>query len=110
MKVTTRNNLLRKLSNSKWGTNASTIRTIALALSYSVAEYAAPVWARSPHAQKLYTELNTACRAVTGCLKPINVEDLYLLAGIGPPDIRKDVWARMEKTKPMMDNTLQREG
>ena len=38
MKVTTRNNLLRKLSNSKWGANASTIRTTALALCYSVAE------------------------------------------------------------------------
>ena len=43
MKVATRNNLLRKLSNSKWGTNAGTFRTTALALSYSVAEYAAPI-------------------------------------------------------------------
>ena len=43
MKVGTRNNRLRKLSNSKWGTNASTIRPTALALCYSVAEYAAPV-------------------------------------------------------------------
>ena len=51
MKVATRNNLLRKLSNSKWGANASTIRTTALALCYSVAEYAAPVWARSSHAR-----------------------------------------------------------
>ena len=32
MKMATRNNLLKKLSNSKWGCNASTIRT-ALALS-----------------------------------------------------------------------------
>ena len=99
MKVATSNNLLRKLSNSKWEANAGTIRTTALALSYSVTEYAAPVWARSPHAQKLNTELNSACRAVTGCLKPTNVKDLYLLAGIVPPDIRRDVCARMEKTK-----------
>ena len=99
MKVATHNNLLRKLSNSKWGANANTIRTTALALSYSVAEYAAPVWARSPHAQKLNTELNSACRAITGCPKPTNVEDMHLLAGIAPPDIRRDVCARMEKTK-----------
>ena len=99
MKVATRNNLLRKLSNSKWGANASTITTTALALCYSVAEYAAPVWARSSHAQKLNTELNIACRSITGCLKPTNVEDLYLLAGIAPPDIRRDVCARVEKTK-----------
>ena len=99
MKVATRNNLLRKLSNSKWGANASTIRTTALALCYSVAEYAVPVWARSSHAQKLNPGLNSACIAVTGCLKPTNVEDLYLLAGIVPPDIRRDVCARVEKTK-----------
>ena len=50
MKMATRNNLIRKLSSSKWGTKASTIRTTALALSYSVAEYAVPVWTRSAHA------------------------------------------------------------
>ena len=99
MKVATRNHLLRKLSNSKWGANANTIRTSALALSYSMAEYAAPVWARLPHAQILNTELNSACRAVTGCLKPTNLEDLYLLAVIAPPDIRRDVCARMENTR-----------
>ena len=99
MKVATRKNLLRKLSNSKWGANSGTIKRTALALSYSVAEYASPVWARSHHAQKLNTELNSACRAVTGCLKPTNVEDLYLLAGIAPPNIRRDVCARVEKTK-----------
>ena len=53
MKVATRNNLLRKLSNLKYEANASTIRTTALALCYSMAEYAAPVCARSSHAQKL---------------------------------------------------------
>ena len=99
MKVDTRSNLLKKLSNSKWGENASTIRTTALALCYSVAEYAAPVWARSSHALKLKPELNSVGRAVTGCLKPTNVKDLYLLAGIAPPDIRRDVCARVEKTK-----------
>ena len=99
MKMATLNNLLRKLSNSKWGANANTIRATALVLSYSMTEYAAPVWARSPHAQKMNTELNSACKAITGCLKLTNVEDLYLLAVIAPPDIRRDVCAIMEKTK-----------
>ena len=99
MKVATHNNLLRKLSNSKWGENTDTIRTTSLALSFSVTEYTTPVWARSPYAQMLNTELNSACRAVTEYLKPTNVKDLYLLAGIAPPDIRRDVYARMEKTK-----------
>ena len=97
--MATRNNLLRKLSNSKWGANASTIRTTALALCYSVAEYAAPVWARSSHAQKLNPELNSACSALTGCLKPTNVEDMYFLAGIPPLDIQKDIYTRMKTTK-----------
>ena len=67
MKVATRNNLLKKLANSRWGTNARTIRTIALALCYSTAEYAAPVWERSAHAHLLNPELNQACRAITLC-------------------------------------------
>ena len=53
MKMTTRNNLLLKLANSRCGTSVSTIRNTALALCYSVAEYAAPVWARSHHAHVL---------------------------------------------------------
>ena len=99
MKVVTRNNLLRKLANSKWGTSAGIIRTTAIAVCYSIAEYAAPVWAISHHAHVLDSELNTACREMTSCLKPTNVEDLYLLAGIAPPDIRRDVCARVEKKK-----------
>ena len=99
MKVATRNNLLIKLATSKWGANPSTIRTTALALSYSTAEYAAPVWARSAHANNLNPELNQACRSVTGCLKHTNVEDLYFLSGISPPAIRRDVCARVERQK-----------
>ena len=86
MKVATRNNLLKKLANSRWGTNARTIRTTALALCYSTAEYAAPVWERSAYAHLLNPELNQACRAITGCLKLTNVDNLYLLAGIAPPE------------------------
>ena len=59
-----------------------------------------PVWARSPHASKLDPELNDSCRPITGCLRPSNVEELYLLAGIAPPDIRRDVCATVEKKKP----------
>ena len=90
MEVATRNNLLKKLGNSRWGTNARTIITTALALCYSIAEYAAPVWERSAYAHLLNPELNQACRAITGCLKPTNVENLYLLAGIPPPPLKSE--------------------
>ena len=99
MKVATRNNLLKKLGNYRCGTNARTIRTTALALCYSTAEYAAPVSERSAHAHLLNQELNQACRAITGCLKPTNVENLYFFAGITPPEIRRSVCARVERTK-----------
>ena len=105
MKVATRNNLLKKLGNSKWGTNASTIRTTALALCYSIVEYNAPVWARSSHADILDLELNNVCRAITGCLKPNDEEDQYLLVGIAHPYIRRDVFARIETTKQMEQET-----
>ena len=50
MKVATRNNLLTKnLQLLRRGANPSTIRMTVLALSYSMAEYAATVvWAISP--------------------------------------------------------------
>ena len=105
MKVTTRNNLLKKLAHSRWGTNARTIRTTALALCYSTVEYAAPVSERSAHAHLLNPELNQACRAITGCPKPTNVENLYLLAGITPPEIRRRVCARVEITKQVETET-----
>ena len=105
MKLATRNNLLKKLANSRWGTNARTIRTTALALCYSTAEYAAPVWERSAYAHILNPELNQACRAITGCLRPTNVENLYLLAGIAPPEIRRSVCARVERTKQVERET-----
>ena len=48
---------------------------------------------------KLDPELNGAYRSITGCLRPTNVEELYLLAGIAPPDIRRDVCAGLENKK-----------
>ena len=68
-------------------------------MSYSAAEYACPVRARSPHASKLDPELNDACRSITGCLRPTNVEKLYLFSGIVQPDIKRVVCARVEKKK-----------
>jgi len=46
-KTNARNNLIRKLTGTSWGADPNAVRTSALALCYSTAEYAAPVWARS---------------------------------------------------------------
>ena len=98
-KVATHTNLLRKLSNWKLGVNTSTIRTTALALRYSMSKYAALVWGRWPLAHKLNTELNSACKAVIGCRKATDLENMYLLRRIAQPYIMRGVCARMENTK-----------
>ena len=41
-KTGARNSILKKLANTNWGTDARTIRTTALALCFSSAEYASP--------------------------------------------------------------------
>ena len=102
-KVNTRNNILRKLTNSKWGCTPHTLRTSTLALYYTAAEYACPVWSRSVHASKLDPALNNACRTITGCLKPTNTSNLHLLAGIAPPEIRREPASREERLRQSTD-------
>ena len=67
MKLSTRNDLLKKLANSKWGTNASIIRPIVLALCNSVTDYAASAWTRSARVHMVDPEMNNSCRTNTGC-------------------------------------------
>ena len=102
-KVGTRNNIIRKLSTSKWGATPTTLRSSALALCYSAAEYACPVWERSTHTKKLDATLNETCRMITRCLKPTNTNSLPVLAGIAPSDIRRAVASRTERTRQATD-------
>ena len=81
----------------------STLRATALALCYSVAEYACPVWERSSHAKKVDASLNDSCRCITGCLRPTNVDSLYVLAGIAPPGVRRSVASRTERRRQADD-------
>jgi len=101
--VAARNNLLRKLSGTTWGADPITVRTAALALCYSCGEYAAPVWSRSTHAKKVDVPLNDACRIVTGCLRATPLNKIYLLAGIAPPSVRRDVSADVERLRQESD-------
>ena len=102
-KVGTRNNIIRKLRTSKWGATPTILRSSALALCYSAAEYACPVWERSTHAKKLDATLNETCRMITGCLKPTNTNSLPVLAGIAPSYIRRAVASRTERTRQATD-------
>ena len=82
--MNTRNNLLRKLTNSRWGSHPATVRTTALALCFSTAEFACSSWGRSRHTGHVDIALNDTCRIITGCLKATPITCFYALAGIAP--------------------------
>ena len=98
-KTHARNNLIRKLTGTSWEADPNTVRTSALALCYSTAEYAAPVWARSCYAKKVDIALNETYRIISGCLKPTPVEEIQALSGIAPPDIRREIASEIERHK-----------
>jgi hypothetical protein len=102
-KVCSRNNILNKLTGSRWGARPDTLRSTALALCYSSAEYACPVWGRSTHAKKVDPALNSSCRLITGCLRSTPTESLYTLAAIAPPDVRRQVASMQERERQTTD-------
>lgn len=103
-KVTSRNNLLKKLAGSKWGANPNVLRTTAEALSFSTAEYACPVWGRSRHAKDVTTALNDTCRIVTGCMRAAPLPLLYKAAGFASPEDRRDSAQYQERFKQKFDD------
>ena len=64
-KLFTRVSLLRRFVGSEWGTGVMTLRTAALFLFYSHAEYCAPAWHRSAHTRLIDSVLNYILRIVT---------------------------------------------
>jgi len=76
------------LAGSTWGAHASVLRTSALALVYSAAEYAAPAWCRDTHSKKLDVALNNTLRIISGCLKLTRMQLAFASAlwhSTGPP-------------------------
>lgn len=88
-KVTTRNNLLKKLAGSKWEANPKVLRTTAEAMSLSKAEYACPVWGRSKHSKQVTMALNNTCRIITGYIKATPLPLFYRAAGFVSQEERR---------------------
>ena len=88
-KINTRNNLLRKISFKSWGADIPTLKTTALSLCYSIAEYCAAVWGHSTHVSKVDTALRNTSRAVSGCLRSTPVDLLPPLSGLPLPAERR---------------------
>jgi len=97
-KIKSRNNLIMKLAGTSWGASARTLRTSALALCYSVAEYCCPVWARSSFTNLIDARLHSSMRLISGCLQPTQLSWLPVLSSVAPPSLRR---------KAPTDNVLQ---
>jgi len=88
-KIKTRNNIINKLAQTTWGSDANTIRIFAFALTYSVAEYCAPVWLNSSHTSKIDTQLNAMIRTISGAIKSTPASWLPVLSNIALPHLRR---------------------
>jgi len=84
-KIKTRNNIIRKFANTSWGSDPNTFRISAIALTYSVAGYCAPVWINSVHVNKIDTQLNAIMRTITGTIKSTPMQWLPVLSNITNP-------------------------
>ena len=89
-KLSKRNNIIGKLAGTRWGASQSVLRTSALALCYSVAEYCAPVWSRSAHVKKIDVKLNEAMRTISGSTKSTPTPWLPVMSAIAPPHLRRE--------------------
>jgi len=84
-KLKNRNNLLMKLARSTWGGGTNILRSSALALCYSAAEYCAPVWSHSAHTSRVNVQLNSTMRLIRSTPQPW----LPVLSNIEPPALRR---------------------
>ena len=69
-KIKSKNNIIAKLAGTSWEANAQTLRSSAMALCYSVAEYCVPAWGRSFHIKLVDRQLNETMRIISGTLQP----------------------------------------
>ena len=88
-KLKNRNNLLMKLAGSTWGASANILRSSALALCYSAAEYCAPVWSPSAHRSRVDVQLNSTMRLISGTLRSTPLPWLPVRSNIEPPALRR---------------------
>ena len=88
-KLSTRVSLLRRLAGVGWGAGAKTLHTVAFSLIYSTTEHYAPAWCRSAHTHLIDSVLNAALHIVNGCLRPTPTDNLPVLSGIQPAELRR---------------------
>lgn len=98
-KLKSRCNIVQKLAGTTWGASASTLRTSALSLVYSTAEYCCPVWSHSAHTGRVDKILNECQRIISGTIKSTPTEWLPVLSNIMPSSIRRNMAVAKEAQK-----------
>ena len=96
--VKSRCDIISKLAGIYWVAPAPVLRTYAIALVYSVAEYCVPVWGKMCACPAMcgtcehlsHTQLNNTMRTVSGAPRPTTINWLPVLSNIEPPHIRRD--------------------
>ena len=104
MKINSRNNIIQKLVGSGWGASTETLRTSAISLVYSSAEYSCAAWQNSSHVHKIDSQLNHTMGIISGTVKPTPAVWLPTLCCIAPPDFR-----RFRATSNLISRTLNNE-
>ena len=99
----TRVALIRSLADMTWVASTKMLRISSQALVFSTAEYCAPVWCRSPHANKVDMVINSTLRIISGCLKLTPVFLLPVLAGITPLKLSRQTATLALARKAMSD-------
>lgn len=79
--------LLENSPNTNWESDPNSLRISALALTYSVAQYCAPVWINSARINKIDTKLNVIMRTMSGTIKFTFVQWFSVLSNITPHHI-----------------------
>ena len=87
--LTTHVGFLRRLAGSSWGAGARSLRIATLALIHSAAEHCAPVWSRSAHTRLIDKPINDVLRMVTECLRVTSTDNIFVLSGITPTELRR---------------------
>ena len=79
--------VLKQPAGSEWAA-AETLRTAALSLDYLAAEFCASVWCRSINTRVIDGVMYDASRIVTKCLCHTPIDNLPILSGIQPAELR----------------------
>lgn len=98
-KIKTRNSLINKLAGTTWGSSTHVLWTSTLALTYSIAEYWAPVWEGSQYCSLIDVQLRKALLKITGNVTCTNSQWLPVLPNIGQPHLRRQNCILREKKK-----------